>query len=337
VIAIIGTLVGLLLPAVQAARETARRTTCSNNVKQLALAMHSYHDANRALPYGNGRHGTSPWADPAGWIWNGMVYTFPFVEESQTYNSLNVPGNSGNISSSTRQVRSLICPSDSQMGYPAYGRLSTNYLLSHGDRYTLQVGKNSIRGLFGYGSATRFSDVTDGLSKTLMFSECTRPFASGDSTPPAGFTCFQCGASPHLPPVNDRSAQVANDRSNPAGCWARWNGNGYTSPSQLVAVTRHAGVAMVFGRMGYVYFNTILAPNGPWCGTDDSLGIQPPRSRHVGGVYVAMADGATRFIVDQIDAGSQVSEQTTVSGSSPYGVWGAMGSRASGDQIGDAL
>jgi prepilin-type processing-associated H-X9-DG protein len=94
---------------------------------------------------------------------------------------------------------------------------------------------------------------------------------------------------------------------------------------------------MVFGRMGYVYFNTILAPNGPWCARDDSLGIQPPRSRHVGGVNVAMADGATRFVVDQIDAGSKVSELTTVNaGSSPYGVWGALGTRASADATGDA-
>ena len=339
VIAIIGTLIGLLLPAVQSARESARLSACANNFKQLAIGMHNYHDAKNALPYGHGKHGTAPWTDPAGWIWNGMLYTFPFIEEAQTYNSLNVSGNSGNIGSTTKQVQTLLCPSDLRHQYNNdYGRLTTNYLLSHGDRYNYSFVKNSNRGVFGYGSATKFSDITDGLSKTLLLSECTRAVASGELAAPAGYTCFQCtGSWPTSLPVNDRFAQVTDDGGSPSGCWSRWNGNGFTSPSQLVVVTRSAGSAMVFGRMGYVYCNTILAPNGPWCARDDSLGIQPPRSRHVGGVNVAMADGATRFVVDQIDAGSKVSELTTVNaGSSPYGVWGALGTRASADTTGDA-
>lgn len=339
VIAIIGVLVGLLLPAVQAARESARRSMCANNRKQIALGMHGFHDANGFLPYGHGRHGSPAWADPSGWIWNGILYTFPFIEAQDTYDSLSVTGNSGNVGSRTRQLATLLCASDYQPGYPTYGRLSSNTLLCVGDRYAVTFTKDNIRGLFGYQSAMKFSDVTDGLSKTLMISESTRPFAlaGGAAALPTGYTCFQCGATPHDPPVNDRSAQVANDVNSPSGCWSRWTGNGYTS-SQLVTVTRHAGVAMVFGRMGYVYFNTILAPNGPWCGRDDLLGIQPPRSRHSGGVNVAMADGSTRFIADTIDAGSRGSEKTTVgAGESPYGVWGALGTRASGDVIGDAL
>ena len=336
VIAIIGTLVGLLLPAVQSARESARMSACTNNFKQLALGMHNYHDAKGALPYGHGRHGKAPWTDPTSWTWNGMVYTFPFIEESQAYTSINVPGNNENFPGTVKQVRTLLCPSEYQPGYPNYGRLLTNYLLCHGDRYTFSFVKSANRGVFGYGSGTKFSDITDGLSKTLMLSECTRPFEQ--ATLPTGFTCYSCSAT-QLPPVNDRSAQITNDRGSPSGCWSRWTGNGYSDSagSQLTVTPRSAGAAMDFGRAGYVYFNAILAPNGPWCAADDMMGIQPPRSRHVGGVNVAMADGAVRFIVDQIDAGSKVSELTTVSaGSSPYGVWGALGTRASADATGDA-
>lgn len=84
VIAIIGILVGLLLPAVQAAREAARRMSCSNNVKQLSLAMHTYHDALRKLPYGS-------YNIRAAWPANGSnwrVALFPYIEQGNVYNKL---------------------------------------------------------------------------------------------------------------------------------------------------------------------------------------------------------------------------------------------------------
>jgi prepilin-type processing-associated H-X9-DG protein len=121
---------------------------------------------------------------------------------------------------------------------------------------------------------------------------------------------------------------------------SRWTGNGYTG-GNLVSVDRHSGHASVFGRAGYALFNTILPPNGPVCATDGfNEGIQPPRSWHPGGVNVVLADGATRFITDTIEAGnSSTSERTSVtSGTSPYGVWGALGTRSSGEAFsGDQL
>jgi len=352
VIAIIGTLVGLLLPAVQAARETARRTTCSNNVKQLALAMHNYHDANGRLPFGFGLHGAEPWKVPVNtstaiptptaaeiWQWSGLLYTFPYIDEQATYTRVNPIRNNSTQTTSGEPtvIPALLCPSDSA-AVVSSGRGNKNYMLASGDKYTYgtSTSQNDLRGLFGYQSGVKFKDVTDGLSKTLMLSECLRPNDAGVLAVP-GMTCSTC-AGTQFSAVNDRAAQIVDSTDSPSGCWNRWTGSGYTA-SNLLSVPRHAGRGMIFGRPGHALFNTILPPNGPVCASDASTtGIQPPRSGHQGGVNAALADGSVRFIVDQIDSGSRGNEVTTVSGgASPYGVWGALGTRASGENAGADL
>ena len=88
VIAIIGILVALLLPAVQAAREAARRMQCSNNLKQLGLAFHNYHDVFKVLPYGSAWWGPSGrFGDNRGWCWNAMI--LPFIEQSAVHAKIN--------------------------------------------------------------------------------------------------------------------------------------------------------------------------------------------------------------------------------------------------------
>jgi prepilin-type N-terminal cleavage/methylation domain-containing protein/prepilin-type processing-associated H-X9-DG protein len=352
VIAIIGTLVGLLLPAVQSARETARRTACSNNIKQLALAMHSYHDANGRLPFGFGLHGAEPWKVPVNtstatptptaghiWQWSGLLYTFPYIEEQAAYTRVNpIRNNSTHTTSGEPMVITpLLCPSDSAP-VGSSGRGNKNYMLSTGDKYTYGTSpsQNDLRGLFGYQSGVKFKDVTDGLSKTLMLSECLRPNDAGVTAVP-GMTCSTCTGT-QFSPVNDRAAQIADSTTSPSGCWNRWTGSGYTA-SNLLSVPRHAGRGMIFGYPGMALFNTILPPNGPVCATDGgTTGIQPPRSGHQGGVNAALADGSVRFIVNEIDSGGRGNEVTTVSGgASPYGVWGALGTRASGENVGADL
>lgn len=342
VIAIIGVLVGLLLPAVQEVRESARRMSCGNKMKQLSLAMHSYADANRRLPFGIGLHGAVPWQTPVHPLgysvtqWQGIIYTFPFVESQDAYDKINPPRNNSTHTTTGEStlVPVLLCPSDFG-SWQGYGRGMKNYLLCNGDRYNGGgVVKDALRGLFGQQSGIKWKDVNDGLSKTLMISETIRPAVG---TLESGFTCSMCGSAPHLPPVNDRSAQTVDHSTSPSSCWSRWNGNGYSS-GNLLSVTRHGFSAMAYGAPGCAFFNTILPPNGPVCGSDGQYGIRPPRSRHPGGVNVAMADGATRFILDTIESGNRGNEVTTVGGGiSPYGVWGALGTRASGDLSGDAL
>src|SRR6187200_1821037 len=82
VIAIIAVLIALLLPAVQAAREAARRAQCVNNLKQIGIAMHNYHDATGALPFGHGPFG---WND-----WNAQTFLLPFLEQTPVYNAINL-------------------------------------------------------------------------------------------------------------------------------------------------------------------------------------------------------------------------------------------------------
>jgi prepilin-type N-terminal cleavage/methylation domain-containing protein/prepilin-type processing-associated H-X9-DG protein len=343
VIAIIGTLIGLLLPAVQSARETARMSTCMNNLKQLALGMHNYHDAMGRLTFGSGTTGIPAWTGDQYGGFNGMIYVYPYIEATDAFNSINPAANgtnSGNATNKYIRIPTSLCPSDfggaPTSGSGSYGRGLNNYLLCYGDKWTWATGKENSRGLFSAGSATRFSDVTDGLSKTLMIAECVRPTPGSTATGPTGFTCSNCSSI--YAPQNDRSAELNANSGSPSSCWASWNGDGYSS-GNLNSVERSAGQAQSFGRAGYVYFNTVLAPNGPSCGHDTEVGITPPRSRHNGGVNVALADGATRFIVDVIDAGSNsASEIATASGGgSRFGVWGALGTRASADRIGDGL
>ena len=134
-------------------------------------------------------------------------------------------------------------------------------------------------------------------------------------------------------PTNDRSASVRADGTNPAGCWGRWNENGFKS-GQLLDPGRSPGWWWAFGRPNLIGFNTIMPPNGPTCTFETGNGIHTARSYHPGGVSVVMLDSSVRLISPNIDAGTRTSERTyTTSGASPYGVWGALGTRASAEQF----
>jgi prepilin-type N-terminal cleavage/methylation domain-containing protein len=114
VIAIIGTLVGLLLPAVQTARESARRSTCTNNLKQIGVAIHNFESANKAFPAGH-KHdsgGNSAW----GW----GVYILPFLEQQEIFDLINPMANTPNSScSNLRNIRLIPAPWPSNAACPA--------------------------------------------------------------------------------------------------------------------------------------------------------------------------------------------------------------------------
>jgi len=197
VIAIIGTLVGLLLPAVQAAREAARRTQCTNNLKQTGLALQNYHEARRTLPEGwlcNPDHSDAHHAEEGvGWGWASRI--LPYVEENALSKSIVITGSISAVSSTVKEtvIQSFLCPSDAGAGKPTFkpGLPSGNEEEDHEHpdetegtdtysrtNYVGMFGTNEWHddayegdGMFFANSRMPFRHVSDGLSKTIMVGE----------------------------------------------------------------------------------------------------------------------------------------------------------------------
>ena len=360
VVAIIGVLVGLLLPAVQAARESARRSSCNNNLKQIALGCLNHADAHGKLPpvscssvlksWGEGLSGNATYADHLWQRFSFLVPTLPFIEQSDLFERMRTefrtpvgasPGTfaySGwwYMSAAKRtRVASFLCPSDplSVVGpmNPAGQALGSggdysqgqpnNYRCNRGDAQVHYWDSQNGRGPFRRGDTnpTRLKDITDGLSKTLMLSE--QVTGTADNNPVSG-------------------AQKGWN-AQPKDCVAL--AGGLTNGMKLSDSPYQApGAAWASSDEGHTGFFTWAPPNKPRCtqnsGTPISTlaraGTGPPSSYHIGGVNAAMCDGSVRFFADTIWAGdvNTATIQTVNStGGSPYGVWGALGTRAAGD------
>ena len=191
VIAIIAILVALLLPAVQQAREAARRTACKNNLKQFGLAMHNYHDSYNLFP-----PGFIDGTNANGFTWGAMI--LPFVEQGGLYDSIDfrlpVGDQSGTAAAlqNLTAVRShfplLICPSDqrekntnlTQTVAPNRtvtnpGIASTSYYVNAGSFNSYNsTSRNRQNGLFASNSSVKFGDIKDGTSNTVLMAETNR-------------------------------------------------------------------------------------------------------------------------------------------------------------------
>jgi prepilin-type N-terminal cleavage/methylation domain-containing protein/prepilin-type processing-associated H-X9-DG protein len=307
VIAIIAILIGLLLPAVQKVREAAARAKCANNMKQAALALHNFHDANQALPpgvsqgyfpevngsvdwYNAAAVGAPPMKDADRTCW--AFHLLPYIEQSAVYTK-DQALLAANTSVTTQAVNgtvipTLLCPSDA--GGPkvppagAGQGFHANYVLCHGKGSAVDPAKtgaaNDRFGLTGTGlfygrSKTRMSDITDGTSNTVAASEILV------SNPGAG----------------DVRGRI-------------WN-------------AIHAGVT----------FSTIFPPNStigdyPQGGRCQAVTKAPcggatngvfllARSYHTGGVNAAMADGSVRFVPNSITPQTWLNMGTRAGGEVP--------------------
>jgi prepilin-type N-terminal cleavage/methylation domain-containing protein len=337
VIAIIAVLVALLLPAVQQAREAARRSQCKNNLKQLGLALHNYHDIYNVLPFGEGRVNSGQ----GGHRYSGYVGMLPQMDQAPLYNLFTAngfnadPWDAGQLAALRTQIPILLCPSD-QLTTAMNPVGKANYTFSRGDstwdhnEWTSNGGRG-FRGMFGGQSYCRaLRDVTDGLSNTIAMSERIQAKQDGDSLVMHGNTATNVGAT--------------MIRTNPSLCLAQIVNGRYIGGNNAWGGTRWSDGAPAFSGN-----TTVLGPNKGSCtqgGWDGEDGIYEPGSQHVGGVHCLFGDGAVRFISNSIntgnvtcpppdgDAGGGTPCMGGWRGPSPFGVWGSLGSMSGSDVVG---
>lgn len=337
VIGVIAILIALFLPAVRTSRGAARRMSCSNNLKQLALALHNYHDTNGHFPSAMG--GTGDGATDRDGNANrlsGLVALLPFIEQQPLWEEISTPTESDGIVYPAmgpapwvleyppwqRELSTLRCPSAEQE-QTKFGR--ANYAFCIGDVAQQIHEPVVLRGAFACRMTSRFDDIPDGISNTIAMTEIGTP----DGLAVAGqFAIHQ----PSNVLADPSSCQVTLDSSRPQF---------YSQDARLSSIGR--GGRWADGAAGYGLVNTVLPPNSPSCavgGTEAVDGLYSAGSFHPNGVNVVMADGAVRFVSDDIDAGdathATLSPQQLAEGTvaSPYGVWGALGTAAGEEEAG---
>lgn len=310
VIAIIGILVALLLPAVQAAREAARRMQCGNNLKQMGLALHNYHDTFKVFPpalLNSGRTvaGTTDptWGYPEG-VRNhtGWMFMLPFIEQSSLHAqfNFNVASNSSNpnaggptpintlndVPISTR-LTGLECPSHPQAGE------NSSYLPGTTDFYTRRNAKRASylfstgvftdynapwhtasadirQGAFGNNGAAKIADITDGTSNSLAIGEATGGRFK-TSSHYGPWGLNGTHTSVHGRVVSTSSTVLNVPPSGTANYWKNWTINGAWHNTGTVPDAQRRTYAWVFS------------------------------SLHPGGAQFVMTDGSTQFLTDTID------------------------------------
>lgn len=345
VIAIIGILIALLLPAVQAAREAARRAQCTNNLKQIGLALHNFHDTYQRLPAACYDPLFAQPANSANYPnnrgrWGFTTLILPYIEQRQIYDDLmqNYMGIQPPWAANTvtrAWINTYICPSDpTAKSVPPLqsGRTPTSYKCNRGDQW-LNWDWWESRGTFGRGDKilVSFASVKDGTSNTMAVSEAIIGVPGSRRVGEA--IAVKVGVYNSAPP---------------SICLARLGPNRQlTDP--LAQREWLTGWRWADAINPYTLFYPMLPPNGPSCSgdngrpwTSEHWGLVTASSRHPGGVNVLFLDGAVRFISDTIDAGDPTRTATAppagfpplanpsrpqdYAGPSLYGVWGALGS-----------
>ncbi len=310
VIAIIAILIALLLPAVQQAREAARRTQCKNNLKQLALALHNYASTHSVFPPGGLGYPQ---------VWSSQAQLLPYVDQGNLGNLLvyEVPplaafanashdatDVANNEAAAQNRLALLLCPSDGDavpgsiyggISYPACAGSGVNSTGSSTDDGSV----SNADGVIFSQSSIRFRDITDGTSNTVAFGE--QLLGDGVDSAPSG---------------GDYRRRVVElsmgTQTTPSACAA----------GSAPAWSGQRGAKWVNGHLADTMYNHWYGPNDdvPDCHNGyHNYALVSARSAHEGGVQIALCDGSTRFVSENIN----------------LAIWRALSTRAGGEVIGE--
>ena len=336
VIAIIGILVALLLPAVQAAREAARRMQCGNNLKQIGLAVHNYHDTYKNFPSLRLRNAQCPGGNSTISAWNTTNVSWhgrilPFMEQQPLYDQIDWAGGHGcanpiwwNTAGPMRDIvqraaiPAYLCPTDPGVG----GLLWTDPTGTKrtGGRPNQNYGHTNYVGSIGHNSRTE----TRPINARGIFTEM-RHRSSTDRGESLGLQHVLDGTANTLMVseclIGFPHRQVNSTFTNPHQPQNVTNvNNGCSSGGPSTGTTRQRGNSWFRGYFpAGNTFTSLMTPNSKlWdCGSNTGAAMFAARSLHPGGVQSAMADGSTHFFAETID----------------FNTWKFLGGRQDGEAV----